>query len=42
MCASRDGRCGRFHRPANALLVHEVVAKAALGIDLNPFSGKAL
>ena len=26
-------RCGRFH-PANAMLVHEIVAKTALGIDL--------
>jgi hypothetical protein len=30
---SRDARCGRFH-PANAFLVHEIVAKTALGIDL--------
>jgi alkylation response protein AidB-like acyl-CoA dehydrogenase len=29
----RDARCGRFH-PANANLVHEIVAKTALGIDL--------
>jgi alkylation response protein AidB-like acyl-CoA dehydrogenase len=29
----RDARCGRFH-PANAYLVHEIVAKTALGIDL--------
>jgi alkylation response protein AidB-like acyl-CoA dehydrogenase len=29
----RDARCGRFH-PANANLVHEVVAKTSLGIDL--------
>jgi alkylation response protein AidB-like acyl-CoA dehydrogenase len=29
----RDARCGRFH-PANALLVHEIVAKSTLGIDL--------
>jgi len=29
----RDARCGRFH-PANSHLVHEVVAKTALGIDL--------
>jgi alkylation response protein AidB-like acyl-CoA dehydrogenase len=29
----RDARCGRFH-PANSGLVHEIVAKAALGIDL--------
>jgi alkylation response protein AidB-like acyl-CoA dehydrogenase len=29
----RDARCGRFH-PANAMLVHEIVAKTALGIDL--------
>ena len=29
----RDARCGRFH-PANSNLVHEVVAKTALGIDL--------
>jgi alkylation response protein AidB-like acyl-CoA dehydrogenase len=29
----RDARCGRFH-PANPALVHEVVAKTALGIDL--------
>jgi alkylation response protein AidB-like acyl-CoA dehydrogenase len=30
----RDARCGRIH-PANSLLVHEIVAKAALGIDLD-------
>jgi len=29
----RDARCGRFH-PANSLLVHEIVAKTTLGIDL--------
>lgn len=29
----RDARCGRFH-PANSLLVHEIVGKTALGIDL--------
>ena len=29
----RDARCGRFH-PANALLTHEIVAKATLGVDL--------
>ncbi len=29
----RDARCGRFH-PANSMLVHEIVAKTALGIDL--------
>lgn len=29
----RDARCGRFH-PANGNLVHEIVAKTALGIDL--------
>jgi alkylation response protein AidB-like acyl-CoA dehydrogenase len=29
----RDARCGRFH-PANTFLVHELVAKTALGIDL--------
>jgi len=29
----RDARCGRFH-PANANLVHEIVAKTTLGIDL--------
>ena len=29
----RDARCGRFH-PANSILVHEIVAKTALGIDL--------
>jgi alkylation response protein AidB-like acyl-CoA dehydrogenase len=29
----RDARCGRFH-PANSFLVHELVAKTALGIDL--------
>ena len=29
----RDARCGRFH-PANSALVHEIVAKTALGIDL--------
>jgi alkylation response protein AidB-like acyl-CoA dehydrogenase len=30
----RDARCGRFH-PANTFLVHEIVAKTALGIDLS-------
>jgi alkylation response protein AidB-like acyl-CoA dehydrogenase len=30
----RDAGCGRFH-PANTFLVHEIVAKTALGIDLN-------
>lgn len=30
----RDARCGRFH-PANSALVHEIVAKTALGIDLS-------
>ena len=29
----RDVRCGRFH-PANAILVHEIVGKTALGIGL--------
>ena len=29
----RDVRCGGFH-PANSLLVHEIVAKTTLGIDL--------
>jgi alkylation response protein AidB-like acyl-CoA dehydrogenase len=29
----RDARCGRFH-PANSLLVHDLVAKLTLGIDL--------
>jgi alkylation response protein AidB-like acyl-CoA dehydrogenase len=29
----RDVRCGGFH-PANTLLVHEIVGKTALGIDL--------
>lgn len=29
----RDARCGRFH-PSNSALVHEIVAKTALGIDL--------
>lgn len=29
----RNARCGRFH-PANGMLVHEVVGKTALGIDL--------
>jgi alkylation response protein AidB-like acyl-CoA dehydrogenase len=29
----RDARCGRFH-PATSNLVHEIVAKTALGIDL--------
>jgi alkylation response protein AidB-like acyl-CoA dehydrogenase len=29
----RDARCGRFH-PANSFLVHEIVAKTALGIAL--------
>jgi alkylation response protein AidB-like acyl-CoA dehydrogenase len=29
----RDARCGPFH-PANTFLVHEIVAKTALGIDL--------
>jgi alkylation response protein AidB-like acyl-CoA dehydrogenase len=29
----RDARCGRFH-PANTFLVHELIAKTALGIDL--------
>jgi hypothetical protein len=27
-----DGICGRLH-PANAMLVHEIVAKTALDID---------
>lgn len=30
----RDARAGRFH-PANAALTHEIVAKTALGIDLD-------
>jgi alkylation response protein AidB-like acyl-CoA dehydrogenase len=29
----RDARCGRFH-PANSFLVHEIVGKTALGVDL--------
>jgi len=29
----RDVRCGGFH-PANSLLVHEIVGKTMLGIDL--------
>ena len=29
----RDARYGRFH-PANSALVHEIVGKTALGIDL--------
>lgn len=29
----RDVRCGGFH-PANSMLVHEIVGKTALGIDL--------
>jgi alkylation response protein AidB-like acyl-CoA dehydrogenase len=29
----RDARCGHFH-PANSFLVHEIVGKTALGIDL--------
>jgi len=29
----RDARCGRFH-PATSNLVHEIVGKTALGIDL--------
>jgi alkylation response protein AidB-like acyl-CoA dehydrogenase len=29
----RDVRCGGFH-PANTLLVHEIVGKSILGIDL--------
>ena len=29
----RDARCGRFH-PATSNLVHEIVAKTALGIEL--------
>ena len=29
----RDARCGRFH-PANAALVHEIVGKTTLGIEL--------
>jgi alkylation response protein AidB-like acyl-CoA dehydrogenase len=29
----RDARCGRFH-PANTFLVHEIVGKTALGLDL--------
>jgi alkylation response protein AidB-like acyl-CoA dehydrogenase len=27
----RDVRCGRFH-PANAMTVHEVIGKTALGV----------
>lgn len=30
----RDARAGRFH-PANSSLTHEIVAKTALGIDLD-------
>lgn len=30
----RDARLGRFH-PANSFLTHEIVAKTALGIDLD-------
>jgi alkylation response protein AidB-like acyl-CoA dehydrogenase len=29
----RDARCGRFH-PTNAMLVHEIVGKTVLGVDL--------
>jgi alkylation response protein AidB-like acyl-CoA dehydrogenase len=29
----RDARCGRFH-PATSSLVHEIVGKTALGIDM--------
>ncbi|MDP2702228.1 MAG: acyl-CoA dehydrogenase family protein, partial [Candidatus Rokubacteria bacterium] len=29
----RDARCGGFH-PANTLLVHQIVGKTVLGIDL--------
>ena len=29
----RDVRCGGFH-PANSFLVHEIVGKTVLGIDL--------
>src|SRR5215468_8261203 len=29
----RDARCGGFH-PANSILVHEIVGKTVLGIDL--------
>jgi hypothetical protein len=29
----RDIRCGGFH-PANSMLVHEIVGKSCLGIDL--------
>ena len=29
----RDARCGRFH-PANPMLVHEIVGKTVLGVDL--------
>jgi len=29
----RDARCGRFH-PANTFLVHEIVGKTTLGVDL--------
>jgi alkylation response protein AidB-like acyl-CoA dehydrogenase len=31
----RDVRCGRFH-PANAMVVHEVVGKSALGVPGEP------
>jgi alkylation response protein AidB-like acyl-CoA dehydrogenase len=31
----RDARCGRFH-PANAMTVHEVVGKSALGVLAEP------
>jgi alkylation response protein AidB-like acyl-CoA dehydrogenase len=31
----RDARCGRFH-PANAMVVHEVVGKSALGVLAEP------
>ena len=33
----RDARCGRFH-PANAMTVHEVVGKSALGVLGEPGS----
>jgi hypothetical protein len=30
----RDARCGGCFHPAKTFLVHEIVAKTALGIDL--------
>jgi len=32
-CLYRDACCGGFH-PANSILVHEIVGKTVLGIDL--------